>query len=196
MANIFKQECHFVLGAAELRQIPLHDGLEVAFAGRSNVGKSSLLNALTNRKKLAKTSNTPGRTQQVNFFHIDERLFIADMPGYGYARESKSKVAEWNKLIRKYLRGRAQLRRVFVLIDARHGVKPNDEEIMDMLDESAVSYQLIYTKMDKLRPSEKTLINVDFKKHPAAIPEIIFTSSEKGDGIEELQTLIHGLMDQ
>ena len=192
--SIFRKTCEFVLGAAELKQIPAHDGLEVAFAGRSNVGKSSLLNALTGRKKLARTSNTPGRTQQINFFHIEERLFIADMPGYGYAKESKSKVKEWNKLIRKYLRGRAQLRRVFVLIDSRHGIKPNDREIMEMLDEAAVSYQLVYTKMDKLRPSEEPPVDIDFNKHPAAIPEIIFTSSEKGTGIEELQKLIEEML--
>ena len=191
---IFKQNWDFLLGVADLRQLPNHNGLEVAFAGRSNVGKSSLLNALTGRKKLARTSNTPGRTQQINFFHVEEKIFIADMPGYGYARESKSKVAEWNKLIRKYLRGRAQLRRVFVLIDSRHGVKQNDLEIMEMLDEAAVSYQLVYTKMDKLRASDKILVNVDYKKHAAMIPDIIFTSSEKGDGIDDLQKVIEDLM--
>lgn len=187
---LFKK-CDFVMGAVSLNDLPMHNEAEFAFAGRSNVGKSSLLNALTNRRSLARTSNTPGRTQQVNFFKLDEgKAYIADLPGYGYAKASKSAIREWNKLIRKYLKGRAQLRRVFILIDSRHGVKPNDIECMEMLDEAAVSYQLVYTKMDKLRGNEKPLINIDFKNHQAIIDEIIFTSSEKGDGIKELQQLI------
>lgn len=190
--SMFKK-CEFVMGAVALNDLPMHNEAEFAFAGRSNVGKSSLLNALTNRRNIARTSKTPGRTQQVNFFSLDNKAFIADLPGYGYAKASKSAIREWNRLIRKYLRGRVQLRRVFILIDARHGVKPNDIECMDMLDEAAVSYQLIYTKMDKLKAVEKPVMNLDFKKHQAIISEVIFTSSEKGDGIKELQQLIESI---
>ncbi|MCY4065501.1 MAG: ribosome biogenesis GTP-binding protein YihA/YsxC, partial [Rhodospirillaceae bacterium] len=151
---LFAQECSFVAGVVQVGGLPPDALPEVAFAGRSNVGKSSLINALTNRKALARTSNTPGRTQQINFFDLGGRLCLVDLPGYGYARASKDKVRRWNALIRDYLRGRASLRRVCLLIDARRGLTPGDREIMGLLDASAVSYQIVLTKSDKLHESE------------------------------------------
>jgi len=188
------QNVAFVLGVAGLEQLPAANRSEIAFAGRSNVGKSSLVNSLTNRKTLAKTSNTPGRTQQLNFFDMNERMYLVDMPGYGYAKVSKSLVAEWTKLIKKYLRGRPNLRCVFVLVDARHGLKDSDIELMSMMDEAAVSYRIVLTKIDKVKSQEQekrvTEITEAIKKHGAAHPEISLTSAHKGFGIEQLRGVI------
>ncbi len=195
--RLFAGPCNFVLGAAHLEQLPTDDLIEVAFIGRSNVGKSSLINALTGRKALARTSNIPGRTQQLNFFNLGARLHIVDLPGYGFAKAPKQIIDEWNALVRRYLQGRAQLRRAFVLIDSRHGVKAVDHEIMKTLDEAAVSYQVVLTKVDKIKASERDKIlarvDSDVRKRPAAYPEILQTSSEKGHGIAELRAAIAAL---
>ncbi|WP_372398276.1 ribosome biogenesis GTP-binding protein YihA/YsxC [Azospirillum sp. HJ39] len=194
---LFAKECDFVWGANALNQLPEADLPEVAFAGRSNVGKSSLVNALTGRKTLARTSNTPGRTQQLNFFNLGDRLKLVDMPGYGYAKESKEKVEAWNDMVRRFLRGRVTLRRALVLIDARHGLKPNDDEIMAMLDRTAVPYVVVLTKADKVKPVEldkvRKATELGLKKHPAAFPDIHVTSSEKGTGIAELRASLAAL---
>lgn len=195
---LFREKCEFLLGAASLLQLPEPDAVEIAFAGRSNVGKSSLLNALTGRNGLARTSNTPGRTQQLNFFFLGERkekgLYIVDLPGYGYAKVSKKLVREWVNLMRDYLRGRPNLRRVFVLVDGRHGLKDSDRELMSMLDETAVSYQIVLTKSDKVKLSEQEkLIQKTEKaiaKNVAAHPNVLITSSIKGYGLDELRGLI------
>ena len=188
---LFAKECDFVWGAQTLDQIPEADLPEIAFAGRSNVGKSSLVNALTGRKTLARTSNTPGRTQQLNFFNLGGRLKLVDMPGYGYAKESKEKVEAWNDMVRRFLKGRVTLRRALVLIDSRHGLKPNDDEIMKMLDQAAVPYVVVLTKADKVKAVELANVvkatQLGLKKHPAAFPEVHVTSSEKGMGIAELR---------
>jgi len=188
---LFAKECDFVWGAQTLDQIPEADLPEIAFAGRSNVGKSSLVNALTGRKTLARTSNTPGRTQQLNFFNLGGRLKLVDMPGYGYAKESKEKVEAWNDMVRRFLKGRVTLRRALVLIDSRHGLKPNDDEIMKMLDQAAVPYVVVLTKADKVKAAELANVvkatQLGLKKHPAAFPEVHVTSSEKGMGIAELR---------
>ncbi|MFD1626665.1 ribosome biogenesis GTP-binding protein YihA/YsxC [Azospirillum griseum] len=188
---LFAKECDFVWGADALNQLPEADLPEVAFAGRSNVGKSSLVNALTGRKTLARTSNTPGRTQQLNFFNLGNRLKLVDMPGYGYAKESKEKVEAWNDMVRRFLRGRVTLQRALVLVDSRHGLKPNDHEIMDMLDRTAVPYVVVLTKIDKIKPSGidglRRATEEALKKHPAAFPDIHATSSEENIGIAELR---------
>lgn len=194
---LFAQKFEFLLGVAELNQLPASCLPEVAFVGRSNVGKSSLINALTRRKDLARTSNTPGRTQQINFFRVENHLMIADLPGYGYAKASKSDVKKWNELIRLYLQGRPELKRAYLLIDARHGLKKNDAEIMDMLDKCAVSYQIVLTKMDKIKKSEGDLLigeTLDaIKRRPASYPTLIATSSTKAEGIESLRNAISTL---
>ena len=188
---LFAQTCTFMLGAAGLGQIPDTNLPEIAFAGRSNVGKSSLINALTGRKTLARTSHTPGRTQQVNFFDLGGRMIIADMPGYGYAEAPKDQVEKWTRLIKAYLKGRVQLKRVLVLVDSRHGIKDTDRQIMKMLDTAAVSYQVVLTKIDKVKAGalEKLLeqTHAELARHVAAHPIIRCTSSSGALGIEELR---------
>ncbi len=183
---LFAQECKFVAGAANsMEQIPADFTLpEVAFAGRSNVGKSSLINAITGRKTLVKVSSTPGRTQQLNFFNLADKLMLVDLPGYGYAKQSKAKIGAWNKLIRDYLRGRPNLRRVCLLIDSRHGIKENDIEIMELLDDHAVPYQIVFTKMDKTKEPPQPILK---KPHAAMMKEVFHTSSAEKIGIEELR---------
>ncbi len=192
--KLFAGFCDFMLGVAALKQLPEASLPEIAFAGRSNVGKSSLLNALTNRKTLAKTSNTPGRTQQLNYFNLGDKLHIVDMPGYGYAKVSKEQRDEWTKLIFDYLRGRQTLRCVFILVDSRHGLKESDIALMGMLDEAAVNYRIILTKIDKVKAAELEKIcdktTKIIKKHPAAYPSIYVTSASKGNGIAELKAVI------
>lgn len=192
--KLFAGPCDFMLGVAELKQLPPANLPEVAFAGRSNVGKSSLLNALTGRNALARTSHTPGRTQQLNYFNLGGRIHMVDMPGYGYAKVSKTQRDEWNSLIRSFLRGRATLRTVFMLIDARHGLKESDIEIMKMLDETAVSYRIIMTKADKVHPSQQPKLiedtQIKLKKHSAAYPLVHLTSSVDEGGISELRAII------
>lgn len=182
-----------------LRELPPAGQMEVTFAGRSNVGKSSLLNALTGRKQLARTSNTPGRTQALNFFHIDEQFYLVDIPGYGYAKASKSDVAIWHETMRGYLLGRPNLRRVFLLVDSRHGLKDVDIEMVKLLDEAAVNYQIVLTKIDKVKKTELEKI-VDeceafVRVRGAAHPEIIASSSEKNDGIEAIRNEIRGILE-
>src|SRR6187551_288850 len=194
--KLFAGPIEFLKSAPELKFLPDPDVPEIAFAGRSNVGKSSLLNALTNRKALARTSNTPGRTQELNFFDVGQplQMRLVDMPGYGFADAPKDMVKRWRFLVNDYLRGRPVLKRALVLVDSRHGLKPVDREVMTMLDDAAVSYHLVLTKGDKVKPSalgalyESTL--VEAAKHPAAHPSIFTTSSETGSGIAELRTAI------
>ena len=186
---LFAQESRFLLGVASLRQLPEDSLPEVAFAGRSNVGKSTLLNALTGRKALARTSNTPGRTQQLNFFDLGGRLTLVDMPGYGYAKAPKAEVAAWTRLIRDYLRGRVGLRRLCLLIDARHGVKPVDTEIMDLLEESAVVFQVVLTKADKAKNLAALIAETQktVAAYRAGAPLVLATSSRQSRGIAELR---------
>ena len=189
--KLFAQQCDFVLGAAGLGQIPDTAMAEIAFAGRSNVGKSSLVNALTGRKTLARTSHTPGRTQQVNFFDLSGHLMIADLPGYGYAKAPKDQVAKWTRLVNSYLKGRVQLMRVLVLVDSRHGIKDVDRKIFTMLDDAAVSYQVVLTKIDKIKAAQLDKLldttHAELSRHVAAHPVIRATSSAKSIGIEELR---------
>ena len=195
---LFAREAEFIIGAAQLEQLPAGDRLEICFAGRSNVGKSSLINALTGRKNLARASNTPGRTQQLNYFAIAHpditSLYLVDLPGYGYARAPKSEVERWQGVLRGYLSGRASLRRCFLLIDSRHGVKGVDTEIMDMLDTAAVSYQTVLTKADKVKANALDNVIADtaqkIGKRPAAYPQLIVTSAEKQEGIEDLRAAV------
>ena len=194
--KLFAGPVEFLKSAPGLQYLPDPAYAEIAFAGRSNVGKSSLLNALTNRKGLARTSNTPGRTQELNFFDVGQppQIRLVDMPGYGFAEAPKDLVKRWRFLVNDFLRGRSVLRRAIVLIDSRHGIKPVDTEIMEMLDKAAVNYQLVLTKADKVKPTElaKTLERTiaESAKHPAAHPQLIATSSETGLGIAELRTAI------
>lgn len=191
---LFAGPVDFVKGVVAMSGLPPGDRLEVCFAGRSNVGKSSLINALTNRKNLARASNTPGRTQEINFFALGETRYLVDLPGYGYAEAPLAIVAKWQALLKSYLAGRANLRRVFVLVDARHGVKDVDEQILRLMDRSAVTFQVVLTKVDKISQVEKAAVIEQVKgaltKHVAAYPEIIVTSSEKGEGIETLRAVI------
>ena len=195
--KLFEGPWDFVWASTRIDDLPPMVGQEIAFAGRSNVGKSSLINALTRRNALARTSHTPGRTQQLNFFRQvghDERLTIVDMPGYGYAAVGKEKVAAWTKLIHEYLRGRANLMRVYVLIDARHGLKDVDDDVLKTLDKAAVSYQVVLTKGDAIKKSEQEAVIAataeKIRRRPAAFPEVLLTSSEKGLGIPELRAAI------
>lgn len=196
--QLFGIPAEFVLGVAKLEQLPLTEMPEVAFAGRSNVGKSSLINALTGQKGLAKTSNTPGRTQQLNYFNIEDKLHLVDLPGYGYAQAPEKMVKQWQNLIFTYLQGRVNLKRVFLLIDSRHGVKKVDEEIMELLDKAAVTYQIILTKTDKIsaKELEKVITSTQsiIAKHPAAYVELLATSSEKGIGLDDVRAEIATLI--
>ena len=188
---LFAHEATFLMGAANIDGLPEPNLPEIAFAGRSNVGKSSLINALVGRKGLARASNEPGRTREVNFFTLDGQLRLVDLPGYGWAKASKTTVKKFQNLGRDYLRGRPNLKRVYLLIDARHGLKPPDTEPMDTFDVAAVSYQVVLTKADKLKPAEVAAVTERtlkaIAKRPAAFPRVIATSSEKGTGIPELR---------
>ena len=194
---LFAKQCDFILGATNMDQVPVSELPEIAFAGRSNVGKSSLINALTGRNTLARTSNTPGRTRQVNFFDLGGRLMLADLPGYGYARAPKTEIAQWTTLIEDYLRGRVGLRRVCLLIDARHGIKATDNQVMKLLDQAAVVYQVVLTKCDKVKKAplqaRQKEVSTTLAGHTAAHPEIIVTSARKGHGIAELRAALTSL---
>ena len=196
--GLFSKKCEFLLGCTALEQLPNLGISEVAFVGRSNVGKSSLINALVNMKSLARTSNTPGRTREINFFCLGKSLILADLPGYGYARASKEKIRKWTLLVNNYLSHRAELRRIFVLIDARHGIKQNDIKFLSMLDKVAQSYQLILTKCDKLNKNKLSNIIVSIESslntHTAALPEICITSSKTGEGISNVRSLLSTLV--
>lgn len=195
--KLFAGQSEFLKGVVAMTGLPDADRVEVCFAGRSNVGKSSLINALTGTKGLARASNTPGRTQEINFFTQGPDLYLVDLPGYGYANAPLAVVEKWQKLLKRYLSGRQTLRRAFVLIDSRHGIKKVDEEIMALLDSAAVTFQCVMTKADKVKAKDldKVLDQVRgaLSKHPAAYPEIVLTSSEKGDGIATLRAIIAGI---
>jgi len=197
--DLFNQKCDFVLSVANLKQLPSDDLVEIAFAGRSNVGKSSLINALFGQRKLAKTSSTPGRTQQLNYFNLANKLYVVDLPGYGFAKAPKDIVKNWQNLINMYLVGRASLRRVFLLIDSRHGIKKIDEEIMDMLDKAAVTYQIVLTKIDKISAKELEKViantNAQITKHTAAHVNVLKTSSEKNLFLDDLKAEVAELVD-
>jgi GTP-binding protein len=201
--NLFTRNWVFIRGVPAMKFLPPEGPPEIAFAGRSNVGKSSLINALIGHKGLARTSNTPGRTQELNYFVPDgfsgeggdlPPMALVDMPGYGYAQAPKDQVDQWTKLVFDYLKGRVTLKRVYVLIDARHGIKKNDEEVLSLLDKAAVSYQIVLTKTDKIKPAgvprliEETLEKI--RKRPAAFPGVVATSSEKAEGLDDLRAAI------
>jgi GTP-binding protein len=201
--SVFARPWVFIRGVPSMKFLPPEGPPEIAFAGRSNVGKSSLINALLSRKGLARTSNTPGRTQELNYFVPDgysgeagdlPPVALVDMPGYGYAKAPKETVEKWTRLVLDYLRGRVTLKRVYVLIDARHGIKKNDEEVFDLLDKAAVSYQVVLTKTDKIKPpavrrlTDETLEKI--RRRPAAYPEVVATSSETGEGLPALREAV------
>jgi GTP-binding protein len=201
--TLFNRPWIFIRGVPAMQFLPPEGPPEIAFAGRSNVGKSSLINALTGQKGLARTSNTPGRTQELNYFVPDgfsgegtdlPPIALVDMPGYGYAQAPKDQVDRWTKLVFDYLKGRVTLKRVYVLIDARHGIKKNDEEVLTLLDKAAVSYQIVLTKVDKIKPADLPRLvqetSEKIRKRPAAYPAVLATSSEKGGGIDELRAAI------
>ena len=196
--KLFAGDWQFFAAAGSVQRIPPMRGTEIAFAGRSNVGKSSLINALTGRTALARTSNTPGRTQELIFFSAGGELALVDMPGYGYAAAAKTKIKAWNDLIQAFLKGRANLARVYLLIDARHGLKAVDDEVMTTLDKSAVNYQIVFTKADQVKPAELAeriaATEGALKKHPAAYPALITTSARSADGIPDLRAAIVRLL--
>lgn len=192
--KLFAGGADFLKGVVAMDGLPPPDRAEVCFAGRSNVGKSSLINALTGRKALARTSSTPGRTQEINYFTLGTAHYLVDLPGYGFAKAPVKTVETWQRLLKAYLAGRSTLRRAFVLVDSRHGVKPVDEEIMGLLDKAAVPFQTVLTKADKVKAEARdkmlTQVRAKLNQHPAAYPELILTSSEKGDGIDILRSTI------
>ncbi len=194
--RLFTQRCTFVTGAADYSQLPPASLNEIAFAGRSNVGKSSLINALLGRKNLARASNTPGRTRQINFFNLAGELMLVDLPGYGFASAPKTEILEWARLVDTYLRFRPCLRRVCLLLDARHDTKPSDVEVMSLLDEAAVSYMIVLTKADKIAPHQmeerKGKVNAAISKRPAAFPSVVATSAASNSGLTELKILLAG----
>lgn len=194
---LFAGPVDFVKGVVHMDGLPVPDRPEVCFAGRSNVGKSSLINALTGRKGLARASNTPGRTQEINYFSLGDHSYLVDLPGYGFAKAPLAVVAKWQALLKSYLAGRVTLKRAFCLIDSRHGVKPVDHEIMTLLDRSAVPFQVVLTKTDKLGPNAikpvVEQVQQELQKHPAAYPQIVLTSSEKAEGVATLRAIIAGL---
>jgi GTP-binding protein len=195
---LFAQDCQFFFGAQRLDQLPPPTVAEVAFAGRSNVGKSSLVNALTGRRALARASAQPGRTKQLNFFDLGGRLVLVDMPGYGYAQAAKAVKEDWQKMMFKYLRGRPSLRRVILLLDSRIELKPSDEAVMELLDKAAVTFQLVLTKADEPKPTalarKKEEVAALARRHPAAHPDVLTTSSETGLGIDELRGALAALV--
>jgi GTP-binding protein len=196
--KLFAGDWQFFAAAGSLERLPPMRGTEIAFAGRSNVGKSSLINALTGRTALARTSNTPGRTQELIFFSSGDKLALVDMPGYGYAAAAKTKIKAWNDLIHAFLKGRANLARVYLLIDGRHGLKPVDDEVMKTLDKSAVNYQVVLTKADQVKPAELAeriaATETALKKHPAAYPALVVTSARSATGIPDLRAAIVRLL--
>ncbi len=192
--KLFAGNTDFLKGVVAMDGMPPADRIEVCFAGRSNVGKSTLINALTGRKALARASNTPGRTQEINFFTLQDSYYLVDLPGYGFANAPVDVVAKWQRLLKSYLSGRATLRRVFLLVDARHGPKEVDAEIMSLLDSSAVTFQVVLTKVDKLKAADQDKIIAKTRevlaKHPAAYPQIVLTSSNKAEGLDILRSII------
>lgn len=195
--QLFRQPIDFLKGVVAMSGLPGDSRIEVCFAGRSNVGKSSLINALTARRGLARASNTPGRTQEINYFTVGEDYYLVDLPGYGFANAPVAVKEKWQALLKQYLAGRASLRRAFLLIDHRHGVKDVDAEIMALLDKAAVPFQTVLTKADKVKAADRervlNQVRAALSKHPAAFPEIVVTSSEKGQGIADLRAVIAGI---
>ena len=196
--KLFSGPVDFLKGVVGMDGLPDGDRVEVCFAGRSNVGKSSLINAITNRKGLARASNTPGRTQEINFFELGEERYLVDLPGYGYANAPIAIVEKWQRLLKNYLSGRQNLRRAFVLVDSRHGIKPVDEEIMQLMNNWVFTFQVVLTKADKIKDHERDQVLGQVRnrlaKHPAAFPELILTSSEKGEGLATLRAVIASLV--